>query len=115
MEFLKHLEIVLLVLAVISFAVYLVLDARRTRRKNETPVETSRALVYFKHPESEAMTVRTSVGLWNEHIHYITFHTDSGDILKLYLHEKDFLAIPEGTWGTLTWQGDKFWKFETEV
>lgn len=114
MKILEHLEIVLLVLAVTAFAVYFILDARRTHIKNETPVENTRALVYFKHPESETMTVRTNVGLRNESTHHITFQTESGDILKLYLPEKDFLAIQEGTWGMLTWQGNKFWRFDKE-
>ena len=111
---LNYLEIGLLVLAAAAFVVYFVLVEYRNHKRSSAPVETARAVAYYKHPDMETMTVRTSVGLRNESTHYITFHTESGDILRLYMTDKDFYAIPEGSWGMLTWQHNKFWKFEKE-
>lgn len=113
-QILEHFEIVLIGLGILSFLAYFITVEVRSHRRNSAPVETARAIAYCKHPEFETSTVRTNVGMRNDTIHYITFHTESGDILKLYMHAKDFYAIPEGSKGTLTWQADRFWKFEKE-
>jgi len=113
-QILEHLVYVFIGLGVISFLTYFIIVEVRSHKRNNAPVETARALAYYKHPEFVTSTVRTNVGMRNDTIHYITFHTESGDILKLYMHAKDFYAIDEGCWGTLTWQADKFWKFEKE-
>lgn len=111
---LEHLEIALIILAVSSFVVWLIQDTIRTKRKNSIPVETDRAIAYYKHPEVEKTTLRTLHGYRNEVTYWITFHTDHGEAVKLHMTELDFFRIQENAVGMLTWQGDKFWKFESE-
>lgn len=83
----------------------------RSRKNNNAPVMTAPAVAYLKHPE----TALVNQGRSNADVHFITFHTDSGDIVKLYMNAKDFYSIPEGSCGMLTWQGTRFWKFTQEV
>ena len=111
---LKYAMYILIGLGVLSFLAHFLIIEIRSHKRNNAPVETGLAMAYCKHPEFETTTVRTNVGMRNDTIHYITFHTESGDILKLYMHEKDYYAISDGSRGTLTWQADKFWKFEKE-
>jgi len=107
---LNYLEIGLLVLAAAAFVVYFILVEYRNHRKNSAPVETARAVAYYKHPDMEPALA----GRHSSYIYYITFHTESGDILKLYMNPNDYFSIEEGSWGMLTWQHNKFWKFEKE-
>lgn len=107
---LDYLEIGMIALGVIGFVIYFVLVNYHSNKRNNAPVETARAMAYYKHPEMEpVLTGRAST-----YVYYITFHTESGDILKLYMNPKDYYSIPEGSWGMLTWQSDRFWRFEKE-
>ena len=109
-----YLETGLLILVVAAFVIWLIYDTVRTRRRNSAPVETDRATVYFKHPESEKTTVKTLHGYRNESTCWVTFHTDHGEAVRLYMTEQDYLRLQENDAGMLTWQGTRFWKFEPE-
>ena len=109
-----YLEIGLFILAVAAFVIWLIYDTVRTSRRNNVPVETDRATVYFKHPESEKTTVKTLRGYRNESICWVTFHTAHGEAVKLYMTEQNYIQIQENDAGMLTWQGARFWKFEPE-
>lgn len=82
----------------------------KLRQNNNAPVSTCGAVAYFKHPEQALVNAGRTSG----DVHFITFHTDSGEIVKLPLNPQQFYAIPEGSRGILTWQGERFWKFEKE-
>lgn len=104
------LKVVCIFLAAASFVIYFVLVEYRSHKRNNAPVETARAAAYCKHPDMEpVLTGRSST-----YVYYITFHTNSGDILKLYMTPQDYYSISEGSWGILTWQHNKFWKFQKE-
>lgn len=107
---LDYLETGLVILAVAAFVVYFILVNYRSNKRNNAPVETTRATAYLKHPDMEPVLN----GRHSTYIYYITFHTDCGDILKLYMNPTDYFSISEGSCGMLTWQGDRFWKFEKE-
>jgi len=107
---LNYLEIGLLVLAAAAFLIYFIMVEYRNHKRSSAPVETARAVAYYKHPDMEPVLM----GRASTYVYYITFHTDSGDILKLYMNPQDYYSIPEGSWGMLTWQHNKFWKFEKE-
>ena len=107
---LNYLEIGLLILAAAAFLLYFVIVEYRNHRRNNTPVETARAVAYYKHPDMEPALA----GRHSSYIYYITFHTETGEILKLYMNSQDYFAISEGSWGILTWQHNKFWKFQKE-
>ena len=110
----RYLETGLIVAAVISLVIWFIRDTIHTIRRNNTPVETDRAVAYFKHPESETATLRTLQGYRNEGTYFITFHTDHGEAVKLYMTGQDFFEINENDVGMLTWQGTRFWKFEPD-
>lgn len=83
----------------------------RSRRTGNAPVESARATVYWKNPEPK----QELLGRHSTWVYFVTFHTDTGLILDLYLTRADYSSLQEGDWGTLTWQADKFWTFEKEV
>ena len=83
----------------------------KLRQNNKAPVSTSGAIAYFKHPEQALVNAGRTSG----DVHFITFHTDSGEIVKLSMNPRQFYSISEGSRGILTWQGERFWKFEQEV
>ena len=87
----------------------LVLEYHNHKNSN-APVLTEPAIAYCKHPE----TLLVNQGRSSGDVHFIPFHTESGDILRLYMTARDFYSIPEGCKGNLTWQGERFWKFEKE-
>lgn len=79
-------------------------------KNGQAPVNTCGAIAYIKHSE----TALVNQGRTSGDVHFITFHTDSGEIVKLYMNARQFYSIPEGSRGMLTWQGERFWKFEKE-
>lgn len=84
--------------------------AYRKQKIDQSPVCTGRATVYFKHEEKDA----PYLGRGYSYVYYVTFHTDLGEALKLYMNGDDFFILHEGDVGELTWQGEKFWKFVSE-
>ncbi len=77
-------------------------------RNSKANVQTCGAVAYYKDPETGYLPQ----GQASSSVHYITFHTDDGDIVNLYMGPRDFYAIEEGSRGILTWQGQRFWKFQ---
>ena len=88
---------------------FIILEYRNYQNSN-APVFTEPAVAYFKHPETQLVNQGRTSG----DVHFITFHTDNGEICKLYMTAQNFYSIPEGSRGILTWQGERFWKFEIE-
>lgn len=85
---------------------FLLIELRTGRNRNQ-PLETVRATVYLRHPEM----VPALAGRDNAYYYYITFHTQTGESLKLYMNRDAFFNIPEGASGELMWQGEKLWRF----
>ncbi len=79
-----------------------------TWKNNRQPVQTSGATVFWKDPVPGYLPQ----GRASSSVYYITFHTDSGETARLYMGYQDYFTIEEGARGILTWQGEKFWKFE---
>lgn len=107
------LRILIPILGVIGIGGMLVrwIQLERFSRKNsQAAVETDMAVAYFKDPEVGHLPQ----GRASSSVHYITFHTDGGDIITLYMGPRDYYAIEEGARGKLTWQGARFWGFEPQ-
>ena len=100
----------LLLFSIILLAIRFIYNEVRLHRNNRSPVYTERATVHYKHPEKEMVYA----GRGNHELFFITFHTDQGQQLKLYMTYEHFYILEEGDTGMLTWQGEKFWKFEPE-
>lgn len=96
--------------AMLSLAVDFIAVNYRGWKINRAPVETARSTVYWKNPEP----TQQLLGRHSSMIYYITFHTDNGNILTLYLNAQDYFSLQEGDTGLLTWQADRFWKFIKE-
>ncbi len=79
-----------------------------TWKNNRQLVRTEKAIACYKDPNPGYLPQ----GRASSSVYYITFHTDSGEIVKLYMGYQDYFTIEEDARGVLTWQGDKFWKFE---
>ena len=103
---LKYLLLASAVLLVIRF----IRSELRLYRNSQAPVCTERATFHYKHPEKDMVCA----GRGSSELFYITFHTDFGQQLKLYMTYEHFYILEEGDTGMLTWQGTKFWKFIPE-
>lgn len=79
-------------------------------KKNRAPVKTARAVAYWKDPDiKQSIDGRSHTGFF-----CITFHTEDGEILNLYMGRDQYFNIPEGAAGVLTWQYTKFWNFKLD-
>lgn len=45
-------------------------------------------------------------------INYITFATDNGQLVEVYVGNQDYYTIHDGEYGKLAYQGSRLWKFE---
>lgn len=97
-------------IAVIWNVIRFLLMEYRLYKRDRVAIETDRATVYYKHPEMEPVLAGRS----STYVYHITFHTESGESLKLYMNPTEYYKIQEGDTGKLTWQGPRFWKFEQE-
>lgn len=102
----------LVVYAVIAFSAiaglvrYILMEYRTAKIRN-APVETIRATAYHKNPDSyPVMAGRTT-----NYVYHITFHTDSGEAVTLYMNRDAYFNIPEGASGALMFQGEKLRRF----
>ena len=95
-----------LLYAVIRFAII----EYRLHKDSVAPICTDRATVYCKHPERDL----PYMGRNYDYVCYVTFHTDHGEAIKLHMTGQQFFEVNENDTGALTWQGEKFWKFEPE-
>ena len=86
---------------------YFIRTEIRLSRNSRAPEFTEQATVYCKHPEKEMVYA----GRGSHELFYVTFHTEGGQQLKLYMTYDQFYNMEEGQTGLLTWQGEKFWKF----
>lgn len=100
----------LLIISVGLLILYFIRNEIRLHRNSQSPVFTERATVYYKHEEKEMVYAARG----NNELFYVTFHTDGGQQLKLYMTYENFYILEEGDTGILTWQGEKFWKFIPE-
>ena len=107
---LDHLEIGLVILAAAGFLIYFIVVNYRSNKRNNAPVETARAIVHYKHPDMEPVLL----GRHSCYIYYVTFHTETGEALTLYMNRDAYFNIPEGASGELLYQGEKLWRFTLE-
>ena len=98
------------ILVAVLWIGYFIVVEYRSWKKNNAPVETARAVAHCKDPNPQA----SIYGRNHTYIYYITFQTESGDLLKLYMDRDPYFSIPEGASGELPWQETKFWKFILE-
>ena len=110
MELEKTIRVV--VYTVIAFSAiaglvrYILMEYRTAKIRN-APEVTVRATAYYKDPDSyPVMAGRTT-----NYVYHITFHTESGEALTLYMNRDAYFNIPEGASGELLYQGEKLWRF----
>ncbi len=77
------------------------------RRNNRAEIKTSLAVAQSKDPNPGY----APQGRSSSSVYYITFLTEEGEQVRLYMQYQDFYVIAQGSRGTLTWQGEKFLKF----
>lgn len=97
----------LLIVSIILLIIHFIRNEIRLHRNSQAPEFTERAVVHYKHEEKEMVYA----GRGNNELFYVTFHTEGGLQLKLYMTYEYFYTLEEGQTGILTWQGEKFWKF----
>ena len=82
----------------------------RTAKIRNAPEVTVRATVYYKDPN----TFPVPAGRTTNYVYHITFHTETGEALTLYMNRDAYFNIPEGASGELLYQGEKLWRFTLE-
>jgi len=82
----------------------------RTAKIRNAPEVTVRATVHYKDPD----TFPVMAGRTTNYVYHITFHTESGEALTLYMNRDAYFNIPEGASGELLYQGEKLWRFTLE-
>lgn len=92
--------------AIIGLYKFILLEYRTARICN-APEVTVRATVYYKDPDCFPVPA----GRTTNYVYHITFHTESGEALKLYMNRDAYFNIPEGASGELLCQGEKLWRF----
>ena len=97
----------LLIASIVLLILFYVRNEIRLHRNSQAPVCSERATVHYKHTEKEMVYA----GRGNNELFYITFHTEFGQQVKLYMTYEYFYTLEEGDTGILTWQGERFWKF----
>lgn len=82
--------------------------------KNEnSPVISTKAQLVNKERNVHTHTDANGVMSHNETL-ILKFQLDTGSYMKLNVGGRVFRSIPEDQWGTLTFQGTRFLKFQWE-
>ena len=82
----------------------------RTAKIRNAPEVTVRATAYYKDPN----TFPVMAGRTTNYVYHITFHTEAGEAVTLYMNRDAYFNIPEGASGELLYQGEKLWRFTLE-
>ena len=81
--------------------------------KNEnSPVVATKARLIDKKADVHTSTDANGVTTFNE-TYYLTFELDTGSSLKLVVSGRVYRNAVSNDWGTLTFQGTRFLRFES--
>lgn len=95
------------------FIAFIVITGVSTYIKNEnSPVISTKAQLIKKHRDIHTQTDANGVMMNNETL-ILIFRLDTGSELKFTVGGRVFRNAPEYEWGTLTFQGTRFLKFES--
>lgn len=92
--------------AIFGLYKFILLEYRTARIRN-APEVTVRATVYYKDPDCFPVPA----GRTTNYVYHITFHTESGEAVKLYMDRDAYFSIPEGASGELLYQAERLWRF----
>lgn len=87
-----------------------ILMENRTAKIRNAPEVSVRATAYHKDPN----TFPVMAGRTTNYVYHITFHTEAGEAVTLYMNRDAYFNIPEGASGELLYQGEKLWRFTLE-
>lgn len=80
--------------------------------KNEkSPIIATRAKLIDRKRDIHTHTDANGV-IMNDETLYLFFRLDTGSDMKLIVNGRIYRNVPENEWGTLTFQGTRFIKFE---
>lgn len=95
--------------AAVGLVKFILMEYRTAKIRN-APEVTLRATAYYKDPE----TYPVMAGRTTNYVYHITFHTEVGEAITLYMNRDAYFNIPEGASGELLYQGEKLWRFTLE-
>jgi len=96
----------------IFFAFIIFLSASRYIKNENSPIISTKAQLIKKKRDVYTNTDSNGVMTTNETL-ILKFELDTGSELKFTVGVRVFRNIPEHEWGTLTFQGTRFLKFES--
>ena len=96
--------------AIAAGLIKFILMEYRTAKIRNAPEVTVRATAYYKDPD----TFPVMAGRTTNYVYHITFHTEAGEAVTLYMNRDAYFNIPEGASGELLYQGEKLWRFTLE-
>lgn len=96
------------------FFAFIVFMAISRYIKNEnSPIISTKAQLIRKKRDLHTHTDANGVMMSDEAL-ILIFELDTGSELKFTVGRRVFKSVPEFEWGTLTFQGTRFLKFESE-
>lgn len=101
----------LIFFVVLAFIIFSMIT---TYVKNEnSPVIATKAQLIKKNRDTNMQTDANGMTTTTETL-IIIFQLDTGSEIKFFVGERVYKTISENEWGTLTFQGTRFLKFEGE-
>jgi Protein of unknown function (DUF2500). len=95
------------------FVAFIVFTGIRTYINNEnSPIKSTKAQLIHKKRDFYTHTDANGVMMSDETL-ILIFVLDTGSELKFTVGGRVFRSVPEYKWGTLTFQGTRFLKFES--
>lgn len=96
----------------IFFAVVVFMSISRYIKNENSPVISTKAQLIKKKRDTYNNTDANGVMSINETL-ILVFELDTGSELRFIVGGRIFRNVPEHEWGTLTFQGTRFLKFES--
>lgn len=93
---------------------YIIYAGVSTYVKNEnSPVVATKARLADKRANTHTQTDTNGMVISTDESHYLIFELDTGSRMKFSVSGRIYRNAQEGEWGTLTFQGTRFIRYET--
>lgn len=96
----------------ILFALVILMNISKYIKNKNSPVISTKAQLINKKRDAYTNTDSNEIMTTNETL-ILKFQIDTGSELRFTVGHRIFRSVPEYEWGTLTFQGTRFLKFES--
>lgn len=93
-------------------AVFCIYEIRMYRDKDDKGPEMTGPATVKSHRVIQGRYLGKAPSRWN---YMVTFALSDGEEIELYVTDDVFNALKEGQYGQLTWQGKRFYHFDSDA